>query len=495
MFCEYCGKEINDDAKFCPHCGNGLNISVGAQGTQSMVQSNNYGKAKSNNIGLKIAFFIMLFVSILALVVTGITLLIGNVSKPELVSIFEEEPKVDKKIYEDWGDRPFAIGEIGSEEKKIETGAEAFIGVWLITGTKINIEDETFLEIYEDESTLNYIVMDDKGYCNHMTMTPDQVVLYHEQIAYEIDGSTMIMEAPMGSPEGATVEYRIVDGQLYGLIRLEDVGISEWVVYAPIDKSIDEMLALIASIQETDHEDSDVDTADETDESQLSTVIIGAWEKDEGSSYFGLEFYIDGTFRYIEQYDNDEAYDVIMDYEIFSNNQIMLGADNDVYTITVDYDEQFGEYYLILQNGDDIIEMNQTEMLGAISGVYDGEYISGEMIEDIEGAISNTTWTATGNEYYDDRYKPWGDYDYDLEYGELVYFFENGKVTSGTHTDAYMVDPDGYYIYGFSREVEFNGEIDNLHSVFYIENDYLYETEFFGDEPISNILEFELQDN
>ena len=54
MFCKNCGKQIKDDAHFCPHCGKGVGLS---DEIQSKINST-YMKKKRAKWPLVLAFFV-----------------------------------------------------------------------------------------------------------------------------------------------------------------------------------------------------------------------------------------------------------------------------------------------------------------------------------------------------------------------------------------------------------------------------------------------------
>lgn len=56
MFCQKCGKEMEDDTKFCPHCGEKTSQNESVQQTQTTIDPQ-YNVVKSG-VGVLLAFFL-----------------------------------------------------------------------------------------------------------------------------------------------------------------------------------------------------------------------------------------------------------------------------------------------------------------------------------------------------------------------------------------------------------------------------------------------------
>lgn len=79
-FCQYCGKEIPDDARFCPHCGATQNITqTDFQPNMNMNQTYGYGTYQVMPMKwYKFLIYFALIIGAVSYVFTGIQLLTGS---------------------------------------------------------------------------------------------------------------------------------------------------------------------------------------------------------------------------------------------------------------------------------------------------------------------------------------------------------------------------------------------------------------------------------
>ncbi len=125
MYCKHCGNQIPDNSKFCAKCGHQLVPIAGPTNRNMQVkpptpsqpiyqspqpQSRIRTSPQSSNRGLKLIFFSLLAISILSLILT----IVGLSRSSQVEDIMSEGPAVESEIYQEWGDRPFSIGEIGN---------------------------------------------------------------------------------------------------------------------------------------------------------------------------------------------------------------------------------------------------------------------------------------------------------------------------------------------------------------------------------------------
>lgn len=224
-----------------------------------------------------------------------------------------------------------------------------------------------------------------------------------------------------------------------------------------------------------------------------------------GNMYF-LEFFVDETMNILIQ--EDTTTEEIHYYEIMDTHyadtfliegtygyRFYYGRDGLLYMCFY-YDDGNGEY-------PDITDFFVFDQLGAQVDWEQREIeddIQDSLVMNIEEALDNTVWISTGVEYDNDQaVSPVTGYpkNYDLEYGSIIYYFEQGIATLYvTDTDEtvdseYLGDPDGYYVYAFHRDIDLNGNTGMIYSIFFINNGKLYEIEMIDGQQVSNIIEYE----
>ena len=85
MYCKYCGKEIADDAKFCPNCGAGINQETIQPVTQVNDEPSQQKPAKKDNVGFIICAILGLVLGILSIVLFWDRLIIILICIPGII--------------------------------------------------------------------------------------------------------------------------------------------------------------------------------------------------------------------------------------------------------------------------------------------------------------------------------------------------------------------------------------------------------------------------
>jgi len=271
MICNRCGKEIDNNSKYCYHCGN---IFEDSKLVESGSNSNNSPQVKKGkaNKGLKITFFSILGLCILIVAIITIVVSTGTSSEVDVFSILEGNPKIPDEVVTEWGEREYSLNMIGQAGKVVEANA---------------------------------------------SMTSD------------------------GSES---------------------------------NQGIDEQ-----------------EQADENNGYSLKTDILGSWEVSYEHDYMGIDFLDNGVLRYVE-IAGDEHYDKIIDYEVVSENEIMLGNDpQNIVLLRVDYDEQFDETYLILGPESDFTELYKVDSLIPPSYLNEVSYTIEDFISSYNGMYQNNS--------------------------------------------------------------------------------------------------------
>ena len=520
MFCKNCGKEIDRKTKFCPNCeskNDTMSIDAGdmpdktlpsidkeyttrinnssekENAVHNVLQENNTSTHKPNNKGLKTAFFILLGVSLLLAVGIFIALFLGIKSPPDIGSVLNAEPKVEDEVKTDWGKGAYSLNNIGQiEEEQIGkqvTGDQvadisSFSGVWRLDGLKTNLDDNEYYEKMSDDSTSIYAVLDTRSLwmIHYITIGYDKSVLNHEKYPFTMINGVLHSQAPKGSPEGVNIQYHMNDGDIYGVIMLDDKQISEWAVYVKSAETVQEMLDIAASTQETERMDEASDTSEQQIVYMLESEIIGAWENQDGDDYIGMHFFDNGTVRYYENLDG-KIYDTTMEYKVLPENEIMINNNPENIIVTTIENNMKTEATILHMTVDG--ETTDLWNVAALCAPNDEETVI-----DIEEFICNTAWISTGNEYTDESST--NVREYDLAYGDIVYTVENGIISHSELSSEYIIDPTGEIMYAFHREEELDdGKVHSLYSAFFIEDGLLYEIEFIDDILVSNIIEYE----
>ena len=372
MICLKCGKEIDNDSKFCEGCGNvveaastpqpGNNVYEVTQ-PKSIIHNGDMPpnpimqnkvvapKPNSPNKKLKVAFFSILGASCLLVVLIFVFMIAWGDSPIDIGSILEGNPKIPDEVITDWGKGEYSLNSIGKEgatQEAVATSADGgsasqedvftpFMGVWKIEGLKTNFDDGEYETVFPDGDGGSYIVVDVGEIfptIHYISLGQDNTVLSQEKYLCTYVDGVLISRAPLGSPEGATVEYQLKDSAVYGTIMLDDMQQSEWAVYVKSKKSIEEILGSDAATQ---GQSSDNQVA------KLESDLLGAWEVSYEHDYIGMEYYIDGTVHYVHYFeiDGDDKYDKSIKYEVISQNEIILSNDpNNKVVIEIEYDAQ-----------------------------------------------------------------------------------------------------------------------------------------------------------
>ena len=77
MFCQKCGKELKENAKFCNYCGTSVSGEKPAQMTQE-VQDESLGSKITSHIDKKVKMLVIELIAVI--VVLGLTLIIGKIA-------------------------------------------------------------------------------------------------------------------------------------------------------------------------------------------------------------------------------------------------------------------------------------------------------------------------------------------------------------------------------------------------------------------------------
>lgn len=529
MFCKECGNKIPDDTKYCQNCGH----KQGSRDSNNMVieqelpdyrkqelpikeqqdtPNNNSNQIKqrvdtkkqSSNNSLKVVFFSLLGLVGVLFVVLIVVLASGGSnnakSDDEIVKeILEQEPKVNMQEISDWDKGVYSINNIGSSSK---ANLSDYIGVWQALGTKVGAHDDKYLKQYDSSSGQVYIAIDDNNTVHSITKLPDSIISSHETVQYSIGEDGFVSDAPKGATPDSIMKYEIVDGDLVITNYLDDMQLTDCYIYKKTDLSADSIINS-EHIRETETitpEPTEVVAQQQVYE--IESQILGRWESTYENEYYGCEFYDNGTFRYIEQNGNQKPEESMISYQITSENTMILnGDDKKVFTITIDY--EFGEYYLIIDNGETFTELSKVDELHPYPVDNDepnDSHTNDELVYNIEEYLADTHWISTGVEFDNpDAVEMASGYPrtYDFEYGDLQYSFREGNIylsndQNETNESVYMGDPEGYYIYAFYREQNIDGKQRRLRSMFFVQGEYLYEVEMMDDVEVSNYIQFEL---
>ncbi len=121
---------------------NRYNQNAGNGYQDNNVPPANYGrqsKPKSAGKGLKIALFVILGISGLLVIGIFAVMIFGVDSPTDIEPILEGDPVVEDEVKEEWDNGEYSINNIGADSE--EAG---YVGVWLLHGMKMNINDSTY---------------------------------------------------------------------------------------------------------------------------------------------------------------------------------------------------------------------------------------------------------------------------------------------------------------------------------------------------------------
>lgn len=162
MYCEKCGKQINDDAKFCPYCG--ATLKKEKKTLDTGVQKADHRSLKNRK---------PLLVIVIAGIIAGLFLIHGALGNKDHSTVEKDDEWADKVVQTEW--YTFENADQGTGLRFLKQDDQVTVSVWLdnkrVTDFMPCVENDslkqlTIPEKYRQSSvtSMTYVEKDDSFY-------------------------------------------------------------------------------------------------------------------------------------------------------------------------------------------------------------------------------------------------------------------------------------------------------------------------------------------